>query len=348
MRRFDRRSAVAGVVAALACFHGGAGASVAQAKEISRFYDESFTVEPGAILRLEHGDGDVTVTPWDRNEIHVFVRYEADISRIGWGSDPDFRVEFRQDDNLVRVVGKEDGSHVRGGGLIVMHASRVKEYSYVIRVPTWIELECRGEDGNVSVEGLKDGVVHWRLDDGDLELRDMQPSDTRLRVEDGDVFLASFEGPVVLEVEDGDISLLDCRSSHARIVGADGKMTLRQCTGDFSIRLEDGDLRGRQLTTGSLDVRSQDGDVELEILPNVPLDVDIETDDGDVVLHLADGVSAEYLAATEDGRVRVELEARDQDVGRHRAYGVLADGQGQIRIRTQDGGVRLDGKLSAS
>ena len=41
--------------------------------EIVRDFNESFEVERGWALRLRHGDGDVTITPWDRDVVEITV-----------------------------------------------------------------------------------------------------------------------------------------------------------------------------------------------------------------------------------------------------------------------------------
>jgi len=332
-------------LAVLACLALPVTAS--QAKEISRNYDETFPVEAGAILRLDHGDGNVTLVPWERDEIRVEVRYRADFSQFGIGGEPDFRVEFEQDDRTVRVVGREvwtDGMD----GFIGVHASRVELYEYEVHLPAWVDLECRGEDGSVKGEGMT-GAIHWRLDDGDLELSGIRSSDANLRVEDGDVFLEDFEGPLVLETDDGDIRMERCRTDRARIVTEDGEVTLRECSGELAIRTDDGDVRARRMPAGRIEIRTGDGGVQLDLVPaSSPPDVDVETDDGDVSVQVADGISAEYLVATDEGRVRVRANAARQEEERHSAYGVLGNGDGEIRIRTRDGSVRLESRDASS
>ncbi|MBD3348041.1 MAG: hypothetical protein GF400_02450, partial [Candidatus Eisenbacteria bacterium] len=68
----------------------------AAAVRIDRDFHESFDVEEGFRLLLRSGDGDVTITPWEKDAIDVTVRYLADINRVGLGDSPDFEVEFEE------------------------------------------------------------------------------------------------------------------------------------------------------------------------------------------------------------------------------------------------------------
>jgi hypothetical protein len=51
------------------------------AEDIGRNYHETFEVERGMKLALEHGDGDVEIAPWDEDTLEVDLRYRARASR---------------------------------------------------------------------------------------------------------------------------------------------------------------------------------------------------------------------------------------------------------------------------
>ena len=72
-------------------------AGIAAAEDIDREFHQEFEVRPGMQLALDHGDGDVMVTPWEKDVLDVEVKYRAKASNIGWTKSTDFDVEFRQD-----------------------------------------------------------------------------------------------------------------------------------------------------------------------------------------------------------------------------------------------------------
>ncbi len=59
-----------------------------QAEEINREFHETFDVSPGMLLKLKHGDGNVNVSPWDKDTLDEQIsaafdwRYESSIKRV--------------------------------------------------------------------------------------------------------------------------------------------------------------------------------------------------------------------------------------------------------------------------
>ena len=68
-------------------------ATAAQAREIDKNFHETFEVDQKVRLHLDHGDGSVTITPWDKDVLDVTVRYNANIHKLGWGPRADFHVD---------------------------------------------------------------------------------------------------------------------------------------------------------------------------------------------------------------------------------------------------------------
>ncbi|HDL19511.1 MAG TPA: hypothetical protein ENH29_10685, partial [Bacteroidetes bacterium] len=135
------------------------------AREIKKDFHKSFDVGEGAVLILHHGDGDVTVLPWDKDVIDVTVRYRLEYKSIGIGNRHDFDVEFRQNGEKVYVIGKERGSGISIG----VQYSRRYEYTYKIRAPKYVELEFTGDDGDVEIDD-RQGNIFLTLDDGNVDL----------------------------------------------------------------------------------------------------------------------------------------------------------------------------------
>ncbi len=311
------------------CLAGAAGAVT-----VDREFHESFEVAPGAVLELRHGDGDVSITPWDREVIDVHVRYHAELTAIGIGTQPDFDVAFSQSGNTVRVEGREIGR--RGIGFFT---SREREHRYTVRAPAWVRLDLEGDDGDVVVKGWR-ADLDLEIDDGDVRLEDFQ-ADARLEAQDGDVVIAGFAGDLSIRLDDGDVTASDCRTPLLRLRAQDGNVDIDRCEGDFEISLDDGDLRMARLTAGALKVRAEDGSVDIELAAAAALDLDVVLDDGDVDLRLADGISATFSIETDDGSIRVTPESRVTSRTRHLVSGSIGDGAGRIRIQTADGDVTL-------
>jgi hypothetical protein len=313
-----------------------AGTLSAPAKEISKDFHKSFEIKEGAALHLEHGDGDVTITPWDKDVVDVEVHYRAEARSVGVGGRVDFDVEFEQAGDVVRVIGRE-----RIGGSVGFRYFKQYDYTYDIRAPRYVRLDLEGEDGDVDIRNWR-AKIDCILEDGDIELEDIVSPRTQLQVEDGNVNVDELEGELIVDVEDGDVDLRLCKTPRCRVSAEDGDVTIRQSEGSFEIDVEDGDVSLSELRADALEIRACDGDLDLDLLKADNIDWDISTEDGDITIDMEKGISASFAIETDEGRVRVDLPgAADLRKKKHRASGELHGGKGRIRIDTSDGDVTL-------
>ncbi len=321
------------VLAALPCL---LLAATVEGEEIDRNFERSFEVAEGDRLQLVHGDGDVTITPWERDTLEVRVRYHAEFRSVGFGTRPDFDVDFRRSGDTIRVVGRE-----RGHSGIGFFSSREYEHLYTVRAPAYLRLDLDGDDGDVEIGGWR-GEVSVRADDGDLSLADLRVGRLEIRLEDGDTEIDGFEGELDLSADDGDVRISDALLRGSRISLEDGDLEADRCEGSVRVRSDDGDVVLAGLRAGAVDVTTADGDIDLELLPSEGLDLSVRTDDGRVSVDLAEGVSATFSITTADGHIRLTLPgATELEEDRRRASGRVGDGRGRIRIRSGDGPVSL-------
>jgi hypothetical protein len=274
-----------------------AGASFA--RDINHHFHERYDVTEGMRLILVHEDGDVEIRPGEEDVLEVDVVYRRDVKRIGVGKDPEFEVEVTRDGDTIRIAGRESGH----AGMNVVTISHIQEYRYTIRAPAWLDLDLRGDDGDVSIAG-------WR---GRLGARG----------EDGDVNLEGCETVAHIDLDDGDLDLSGC-------------------SGDFDIRVEDGDVHLRNHVAERLRIRTDDGDVTADLRGADDMDTEIQVEDGSVTLRLPGDLPVECLVRTEDGRFRADLPtARRVEIRDQAGYVELAGTKGKIRITTDDGDIEL-------
>ncbi|NIM20109.1 MAG: DUF4097 family beta strand repeat protein [Candidatus Latescibacteria bacterium] len=308
----------------------------AEAKEISKDIHKSFDVSKGSRLRLKHGDGDVTIQPWDKDVIDVSVRYRASYKSLGFGGDRDFDVLFRQKGDLIEVIGKETSSGFAG----ILYFN-TKEYTYKIQAPSYVMLLLEGDDGDVEITGWE-GDIECDLDDGDVSFGNISSADTHLRLEDGSINIEEHSGKLTIEGEDGDVTIIESTLSPCRIHLEDGDIIVKRCEGDFEIGVEDGDMELIGMKLGKLDIESEDGEVDVELAEAKLIDLDIRTEDGDIKVYLPHGISAAFTVDVDDGSIEIELpSAKVLEKKRKWISGEIRDAKGHIRIRTSDGDVIL-------
>lgn len=307
----------------------------ALAESIDKSFDESFEVTPGARLRLEHGDGDVEIRPWDRDEIAVSVRYRVETTKIGLGRIGDFDVTFDQRGDTVSVQGKEGSS-----GGVGIFARRHLEYHYRIQAPPWVVLDLEGDDGDVDIEGMT-GRLTVHLDDGDLRLSEIDVDEARIRTEDGSVDVDAVRGSFDIESDDGDVEVRDCDCSRLRIDIADGDVEVDGGGGELVVRGDDGSVRVRDRGHGNVDVKTEDGRIVLRLISPGERSVHAESDDGDIEVWLDESIGAAFDIETDDGDVDIEIADASIQRGRHRVHGSFGDGRADLRLTTSDGSVSI-------
>ncbi|MCP3982340.1 MAG: DUF4097 domain-containing protein [bacterium] len=307
------------------------------AATVDKTFHETFEASSATRLRVEHDDGDVRVTPWDRDQVEIHVRYRAEIKRVGLGgSDPDFDVRFSREGDTIRVVGQESGTR---GLTIGYRSKRYLEYVYEIKAPAGTELSLSGEDGDVEIHGWRGDIV-IELDDGDVRFEDVTSRRARLRLEDGDFDGRHLSGGLDLQCDDGDVTLDGYRAADLRLRLEDGDVEISDASGRFEITVDDGDVILAALSADELRVRTEDGDVRVELL--AAKTVQLTTDDGGVDVTLAGSLSTRFDVETDDGRIDLELKDVD-DLQRHkrRASGSLHGGLGTLRVNVGDANIRL-------
>ena len=313
--------------------------SVAAAEEVDREFHETFDVREGMRLHLEHGDGEVSLKPWDRDVLDVEVRYHADVTILGFGrKEADFVVDFHEREDEITVIGRETG---RGGFHIGINTMRRHEYTYTIRAPSYLELELEGDDGDVRITNWR-ADIEATLDDGDITLEDIRADRISIQAEDGDVDAHDIEGELFLTSDDGDMRISDCKISWGRFRLEDGDLEIDDCVGDFDIVSDDGYVHMRSIESSELDVRVEDGDIRLELVGGSPDDINLESDDGRINVDLDSTIAVSFSLASDDGRITVDVpDGAVTEERRNFVAGELNGGGGRLRVRSSDGSVKL-------
>jgi DUF4097 and DUF4098 domain-containing protein YvlB len=324
------------IIISLAVVFAFSIAGEAVCKELNKDFHQSFDVKQGYRLKLKSGDGDVTITPWDKDVLDVKVVYRATYRSIGVGGERDFEVVFNEKGSTIEVIGKE-----KGFGGIGIHYFNEREYTYTIQAPSYMELQLDGDDGDVEITGWE-GDIQCDMDDGDLDLDNVSAAETRIRLEDGDTRIEGHSGRLMIQASDGDITIMDSDLSLCRISLEDGDAKIDQSRGEFEVEIDDGDITFRRLTSNSIDIESEDGDIDVDLAESDVIDVEIRTDDGSVTVYLPGDASAAFTIDVDDGEIDVEMSALEVFEKKNGwMAGRIRDGRGQIKIRTSDGDVTL-------
>jgi len=305
------------------------------AGEVKKDFNHTFDIKPGAVLFLEHGDGNVVLETWKNDQVRVDVKYHVE-SRSASGRDRDFDVEFKQNNNKVYVIGHEDNRFNLGFSSV-----HYIKYTYTIKAPSYLELDIYGDDGDVDVKNIN-GRIRVKLDDGRINLENINNKRTDLRTEDGNIKLENFRGDLSIRSDDGDVYVNDAHVGESDISTSDGRIKLYNSDGDFYISSDDGDITLNKISGKKLDVHGQDADVDILFVGKGEVSIGVKTNDGRVKLEFDNPVSAAFSLETDDGRIRFDVDnANIVRETKSFVKGDLGSGEGKIQIRTADGSITM-------
>jgi hypothetical protein len=266
--------------------------------------DRTFQIDGSLPVDFEFldNDGDVHFSTWNRDEVHILIHKEIK-SVNGQRSErllEETKVDISQHSNTIRI--RVRYPRIRGF-IFISDSSRVKVTSEIM-VPAKTNLDCRLDDGDITIEGIR-GKLYLKADDGTIRVSGVQGS-VEGDTDDGRIILEGFSGEATLNSDDGDLLL----------------------SGKFS----------------ALDLESDDGDIRVKNQADSSMDKNwqIETDDGDVDIYFTEDFSADLHIQTEDGRIDSQLPIVFNEItSKKNLSGKIKNGGHLITIKTDDGDITL-------
>ena len=245
--------------------------TVASADEWSK----RFTVSGKPELRVDAGDGGVTVRAWDRSEI------EARVTTLGWRIGP----------SDVQIIERQSGDRVELELRIPRRAFNFgmgrRSIQVELHVPRELHSDIHTGDGHISVDGIK-GDMRLTTGDGRIEAEsvdgalDAHTGDGRIRVR------GRFDA-LRLQTGDGSIDAEIARGSKLA-----SEWNVRTGDGHVTLRIPDG-------LAADVEVHTGDG----HITSDLPITTTGAWRDHDLRGKI-NGGGVPFIIRTNDGSVRLE------------------------------------------
>lgn len=251
----------------------------------------------------------------------------------------DGTLHLRSEDADVKITGS-DRSDVH------VYVERIEEVRGVSSNRGRFDVDVEERDGDLYIRERKPGsrftMGYYRLD---YEITIEMPKTGSLRIqgEDDDYVIKSVNGAISIETEDGNVDLIECMGDDFEVELEDGDLRMDGGKGSLYINVEDGDADVRNGDFESVEVRSKDGDVVIETTLADSGSYDFSGDDATFELVVLGG-GGDFDISKDDGRVSA---SSDFDLIHESDYRVeykLPSGEADVRIRTNDGRVRLSKK----
>ncbi len=331
------RAVRAGTIAvALGALAAVLATSAARAELIEREYHERFPATAETRLELSHGDGDVEVRASDGDEVVIDVEYRTEAKGLGVGDSRRFEVRFEQNGNVIRV--REENDFSMRFGIRIMNRL---VYRYTIKAPPTVTLSFEGDDGDVTIERWRADIA-CTTDDGRIALTDIAADLTHVTTGDGDVSIDGLSGELRVSSDDGEIRIAHAECDRIGLSAHDGNVRVDESRGEFEVLTDDGHVRFDAVAASACRIRTEDGDLDLELADAGPIDWDLRTDDGDVRIRVPGELNARFTLESEDGGIDVDLPgADDVHEDAHGVAGRLGAGDGRIRVATESGHIEI-------
>ncbi len=259
--------------------------------------DTTLSVRRGDVIVIQDFSGSLDVRTWNRAEVGIELEEPKgarfDVSRGGG------RVEVRVSDRKGRSRNRE----------------------YLISVPTWLQVEIRGRDLDVTVRGLEAGLS--------------------VTTQEGDISIRDHFGTVVARSMDG---LLEVSASRGRfeLTSLDEDVSLFDVQGELFINANDGDIEMVDVDASTVIASTIDGDIDFSGIIHPDGRYELVTHDGDITFAVQSGAEANVSVATYDGEFETEFPIVLQRMESRRELSFdLGGGGARVRLRAFDGAIRL-------
>jgi len=284
--------------------------------------------DDAAQLRIETGpiDGRSTLRV-------IFPEDEIVYSEMGRGSSTTMSVRSNgtfgdgngRGGDRVRIRGRGNGMEAWADLVVEVPAGR--RFAAYLGVG---EMEATGVSGEIRLDSGSGSVTATDMS-GSLSVDTGSGSVSVARV-DGSLELDTGSGSIEVSEVTGDVVSLDTGSGRIRVQGVRAQRFVID-TGSGSVTLERIDAPNVAVDTGS-------GSVDIELLSDVT-QLDVDTGSGSVTVRAPANLGAMVEIDTGSGGIDLDFPLEVTSVRRDRVQGRLGDGEGNIRIDTGSGSIRI-------
>ena len=237
---------------------------------------KSFNVNKGGHLYVNVDPGQITIVPWDKNEVVVKIK--------GLEEDELNNVKMESSQNNVRVEYESEW----GEG----------DAEFYINVPSQFNLELISSAGDIKVNGNISGEVLAKTSGGELSFKNVN-GDLTATTAGGEIRVGDVEGELKINTAGGDITLGTIKGKFVKAVTSGGEIRITKASSGAYLRTSGGDISAGDLG-GDSELLTSGGNITVG---NVSGSVRMETSGGDLQLSSAKG---KIQAKTSGGNINLK------------------------------------------
>lgn len=234
-------------------------------EKLKVIHDKTFSISPGNDFKLDASSGDILISSWNKNEVHV---------KILGNDKAKEKVEFNfnESSDMIEVEAKYDWS-------LFMFVKGVK-LRFEIKVPNEFNIDAVTSGGDIKLQNVK-GKVITKTSGGDISVTDLNGK-IEVSTSGGDISCSNILGDVNLSTSGGDIKAnkfsgtleVSTSGGDIQLIGSDSKISGTTSGGDISLDYS-GQNQGIELNTSG-------GDISVKLPKDFNASANISTLGGDL------------------------------------------------------------------
>lgn len=272
--------------------------------------DLTHAAAPGVHVSISNVKGSVSVSAWDRNEIHVG-------GRLGDGTRP-LTIEGSNTSLKIAVQSSAGSGFFHWGSSNDMGSTTLQ-----VQVPRGASLDVDVVSAPATVDGLDGGALKINSVSGRIQIHATSRS---------------------LEVDSVSGSIEQSgRADRARLQTVSGDILAPALGGDATLETVSGRVRAGGAPWQHLAVSTVSGDVQIRGSPTANGAITVDSMSGDVQLELSPGMAASIHATSFSGELRSDVgEATKREHGSGSELVTrIGTGGGKVKIESFSGNVRI-------
>lgn len=216
-------------------------------EKLKVIHDKTFSISPGNDFKLDASSGDIVISSWNKNEVHV---------KILGNDNAKEKVEFNfnESEDMIEVEAKYDWS-------LFMFVKGVK-LRFEIKVPNEFNIDAVTSGGDIKLQNVK-GKVITKTSGGDISVTDLNGK-IEVSTSGGDISCSNIMGDVNLSTSGGDIKAnkfsgtleVSTSGGDIQLIGSDSKISGTTSGGDISLDYS-GQNQGIELNTSGGDISAK-------------------------------------------------------------------------------------------
>ena len=213
-------------------------------EKLKVIHDKTFPISPGNDFKLDASSGDILISSWNKNEVHV---------KILGNDKAKEKVEFNfsESSDMIEVEAKYDWS-------LFMMIKGVK-LRFEIKVPSEFNIDAVTSGGDIKLQNVK-GKVITKTSGGDISAADLNGK-IEVSTSGGDISCSNVLGDIILSTSGGDIKAnkfsgsleISTSGGDIQLVGSDARINGSTSGGDISLDYS-GQNQGIELATSGGDI----------------------------------------------------------------------------------------------